>query len=762
LIIIIEEQWDLIFSEPVTPVSFSGNANDLAYVMYTSGSTGRPKGVMIENRNVISLVRGIDYINLSGRNVLLNTGSASFDASSFEYWSMLLNGGELVLCPDQTLLHNDLLKQEIRRRKVNMMWFTSSLLNQWVELDMGVFEGLRTVIAGGEKLSEKHIEKLRSRYPALEIINGYGPTENTTFSLTYQIRERQITKPIPIGKPINHRTAYILNNQLQICGEGVIGELYVGGAGVARGYLNRPDLTKEKFIPDPFSSEPGAKMYRTGDLARQMSDGNLEFHGRLDDQIKIRGFRIEPAEIESAILQFSGVRQTVVIAREDISSEKKLIGYVVTQSAFLKEELISFLQSRLPAYMVPRIFILLNHLPLNVNGKLDKKALPDPDLLPEFGNRSIIEPETETQRIIAEIWKEALHLQQVSIKDNFFELGGHSLIAIKVMKLIEEKTKRRLPITALFEAPTIQKLSDLLEQDEKKDSWRSLIQIKPGGSKPPLYIIHGSGLTVLIFHALAMGLDADQPVYGLQARGLNGLDEPFDNMEEIASYYVGEILEQNPSGPFNLAGYSFGGIVAFEMAKQLKASGREVNMLAIFDTNADHSLHFDDWSLKMSKKFKRQFPKFKFILKSLGKHPAETLSYQFNFLKNKCIRLMSNAGFFKKTYVQEEYLDFADKINRNHDIAFEKYKLEPYNGSIDLFRVKNRMYFLDDPIYLGWKPYALQGIEIHEISGDHKTFLLDPNVQELSRVLGRIINERNAGKEIKPGFTDPSSVLRAI
>jgi thioesterase domain-containing protein len=259
-----------------------------------------------------------------------------------------------------------------------------------------------------------------------------------------------------------------------------------------------------------------------------------------------------------------------------------------------------------------------------------------------------------------------------------------------------------------------------------------------------------------------MGLDADQPVYGLQARGLNGLDEPFDNMEEIAAYYVGEILEQNPHGPFNLAGYSFGGIVAFEMAKQLKAAGREVNMLAIFDTNADHSTHFDDWTLKMSKKFRRQFPKLKFILSSFRKFPAETLSYQFNFLKNKCIRLIANTGLLKKTATEEIHLDFADKINYKHSLAFEKYKLAPYNGSIDLFRVKNRMYFLDDLVYLGWKPYALQGIEVHEISGDHKTFLLAPNVQELSRVLSRILNERNAVKQLRSDFIDPSSVLKAI
>ncbi len=761
LIILLDEEWHLVNLESTSAPQVTDSGKDLAYIMYTSGTMGKPKGVMIENRNVVSLVRGVNYLTLSGKNVLLNTGSASFDASSFEYWSMLLNGGELVLCPEQTLLNVELLKQEISKRNINIMWFTSSMLNQWVELDISVFERLRTVIAGGEKLSEKHIEKLRNRFPSLEIVNGYGPTENTTFSLTYPVKERQFTKPIPIGVPLNNRTAYVLNNQLQLCGVGQIGELYVGGAGVGRGYWNRPDLTKESFIPDPFISEPNAKMYRTGDLARQMPDGNFEYHGRLDDQVKIRGFRIEPAEIESVILEFPGIRQTVVIAREDLSSEKRLIAYIVSQEKFSKEEITTFLQKKLPAYMIPRVFIPLNRIPLNVHGKVDKKSLPDPDLLPDFGNRKIREPETETQKILSAIWKDALHLQHLSIDDNFFELGGHSLIAVRVMKLIEEKSKHRLPVTALFEAPTIEKLSLMLDRDEKKDTWKSLVQIKPG-NKPPLYIVHGSGLTVLIFHELAMGLDPDQPVFGLQARGLNGIDEPFDNMEEIAAYYVREILEQNPHGPYNLAGYSFGGIVAFEMAKQLKTMGREVNMLAIFDTNADHSPQLGDWTLKMGRKFRRQFPKFRFILRSFKKYPAETIAYQISFLKNKFIHTLISAGIVKKKDSTEEHLDFSDKINYKHNIAFEKYKLEPYDGSIDLFRVKSRMYFLDDPVYLGWKPYALQGINIHEISGDHKTFLLAPNVKELSRLLGQIIDQRNAGKEIKKDFTDPSSVLKAI
>ena len=412
--------------------------------------------------------------------------------------------------------------------------------------------------------------------------------------------------------------------------------------------------------------------------------------------------------------------------------------------------------------MVPRIFIEIPFVPLTGNGKVDKRALPDPDGMAEFGKRSKREPETEAQLLVADIWKEALRLKDLSIDDDFFELGGHSLIAVKVMKSIEEKTGQRLPITALFEAPTVEKLSRLLDMGEKAVSWKSLVPIKPEGTKPPLYIVHGSGLTVLVFHSLAKGLDPDQPVYGLQARGLNGVDEPFDNMQDIAAYYISEMLEQNPDGPYNLAGYSFGGIVAFEMAKQLEALGKEVNMLAIFDTYADNSKSFDDWLLKMSKKFRRQFPKFRFIMQSFFKHPGETVSYQWNFIRSKLNRILAPTGLVEKQLDEDEHLEHSDKINAKHDIAFYKYKMSPYNGTIDLFRVKTRMYYLDDPIYLGWKPYALQGLNIHEISGDHKTFLLSPNVQELARLLRGILNERNATRRIRTAIEKQPEVLKAI
>jgi len=460
--------------------------------------------------------------------------------------------------------------------------------------------------------------------------------------------------------------------------------------------------------------------------------------------------------------QDRSIKDAVVVVSQDNDSDKKLIAYVVPDGGFNRDEITNYLQSQLPSYMVPRLIIQLNRIPLTSNGKVDKRALPDPDLLPEFGNRVARNPETEKQKLVASIWADALKLKQVSIDDNFFELGGHSLIAVKVMKSIEEKTGSRLPISALFEAPTVEKLSYLLEQDEKVISWKSLVPIKPEGSKPPLYIVHGSGLTVLVFHALAMGLDPDQPVYGLQARGLNGIDEPFDTIEDIASCYIEEILEQNPHGPYSLVGYSFGGIVAFEMAKQFKTMGKEVNMLAIFDTNADNSVFFDKKSTRIKKKIKRQFPKFRFIVQSFIKDPSSTMDYQFKLVKGKINNLLSWAGIIQKEPDEDEHLVHADKINHSHDIAFRKYHMKPYNGTIDLFRVKNRMYYLDDPKYLGWKSLALQGLNIHEISGDHKTFLFAPNVQELSLLMRKIINERNDEIRVRKDFPNPSSVLKAI
>ncbi|MBS1973319.1 MAG: amino acid adenylation domain-containing protein, partial [Bacteroidetes bacterium] len=758
-LILMDSDWSIINKEPNSTLSNTIAPGQLAYIIYTSGSTGRPKGVMIEHKNVVSLVKGIDYVKLSEQNVLLSTGSPSFDATTFEFWGMLLNGGELVLCNEETLFDTRALKEVIGKNKVNIMWVTSGLLNQWIDLDIMVFERLQTVLAGGEKLSEKHIEKLKKKFPAIDIINGYGPTENTTFSLTYYISSTEIPYPIPIGKALNSRSAYILNSQMQMCAIGEEGELYVGGAGIGRGYLNLPELTREKFMPDLFNVSPGAMMYRTGDMAKWLADGNVEFLGRIDDQVKIRGFRIELGEIESVLKKCSGVKDAVVVAKEGGDGIRRLMAYVVAENLFDKENIMSYLQQHLPDYMIPKLLIELNKIPLTANGKADKKALPDPGLLPEFGKRRYQAPRTETEKIVAEIFSGALGLAEISIDDDFFELGGHSLIAIQVMKRLEEKTGVLIPITSLFEAPTIRKLSLLLLPDKKFVSWKTLVPIKPEGTKPPLYIVHGSGLTVMIFNSLATGLSPDQPVYGLQAQGLNG-EELLDTIEEIAAFYVSEILNQNPNGPYSLGGYSFGGKVVFEMAKQLKAVGKEVKLLAIFDTNVAADDHFLTTSERWKKKLIRQFPKALFIIKSFAKDPAGIIKYQFNFFLARLRGIFEKAGWLQPLPTEEEQLSVhAKRINEIQYKAFLNYRLTPYDGTVDLFRTTQRLYYLDDPEYLGWKQYALKGVNVHDIPGDHKTFLSGTNYVELAKILQQCLDDRNNASEKMP---TRNTILKAV
>ncbi|HVU95092.1 MAG TPA: amino acid adenylation domain-containing protein [Puia sp.] len=737
------------------------NPSSLAYVIYTSGSTGRPKGAMIIHRNITSLVRGSDYVTFDGTEVILSTGSPSFDATTFEYWGTLLNGGILVLPSEQTLLDTNLLKQTIRSRNISMMWITSSLLNQWINLDITILQGLGTVLAGGEKLSEKHIGLLRRTYPRMVIINGYGPTENTTFSLTYTMTSGEIPVPIPIGRPLSNRSAYILNTHGKLCRPGETGELFVGGAGVGRGYLKRPELTAERFLDDPFEPTPGARMYRTGDLARWLPDGNVEYLGRIDDQVKIRGYRIELGEIESILSQFAGVKDCVVIARDDQKGDKRLIGYIVPEGPFDKTAISAWMNSQLPDYMVPRQWVHLQSIPLTANGKADKRALPDPDL----GNttaQSDNQPHTDLQKTIAAIFAEALRRTNIGLDDDFFELGGHSLIAIQVMKRLDEQTGNRLPITTLFSAPTVRKVAQLLEKEEVAVKWNCLVPIKPEGNKPPLYIVHGSGLTVLVFNSLAKSLSPNQPVYGLQAHGLNG-EDPFDSIEDIAAHYIAEILEHNPTGPYNLAGYSFGGIVVFEMARQLTAMGKQISTLAIFDTNADNSDHLVTRSVRWKRKIMRQLPKLRFIANSFVKSPSATLAYQTYSFKSRIRGIFEAIGWVKPLPTEEEQLSpYANRINESHYRALYQYRMQPFNGTIDLFRVTTRLYFLDDPIYLGWKPYAEKGIRIHNIPGDHKTFLLDPNYKSLAAVLQQTLDDRELTQAPVLEVVRPGHALKIV
>ncbi|WP_367866697.1 amino acid adenylation domain-containing protein [Pedobacter sp. WC2423] len=452
---------EAIAQEPKSAVPTALRSDHLCYVMYTSGSTGQPKGVLVTHTNVISLISGANYIQLSSSDALLSAGSASFDATTFEYWSMLLNGGRLVLCPAGSLLDNRLFKEVLQVNKITVMWFTAGWFNQLVDVDIELFEGLSAVMVGGEKLSVTHINRFRGCYPDKTIINGYGPTENTTFSVCYPVQELESSGNIPLGRPLNNRQAYVLDNFGQPVPIGVAGEIYVGGAGVARGYLNQEELTSARFIKDPFVA--GNRLYKTGDIGRWLSNGNLEFVGRMDDQVKIRGYRIELGEIEIAIQQSGFAEQCVVMAPADESGQKRLVGYVIAgEQGFDQDALIAYLDLRLPDYMVPHVFVVLDIFPLNANGKLDKKALPDANRI------QLVRPDTaglltETEQKVKEIWALSLEIEELGIHDDFFKLGGDSIIAIGVISRLRKAFNDRIRLYDLYECSTVSRLSALID-----------------------------------------------------------------------------------------------------------------------------------------------------------------------------------------------------------------------------------------------------------------------------------------------------------
>ncbi|MGQ3480236.1 amino acid adenylation domain-containing protein [Paenibacillus sp. TY11] len=439
-------------------ISTGGSSSDLAYVIYTSGTTGKPKGVMIDHRNVVRLVKNKSYATLDENTRLLQTGAVVFDASTFEIWGTLLNGGQLYLVSHDTLLDTAKLKQAIDKYRISTMFMTTPLFNQHSQQDITLFASLKELLVGGDVLSVPHVNRVLKEHPQLRLANIYGPTENTTFSTIYDITAPQ-TQAIPIGRPIDHSTAYVVNRSLKLQPIGAWGELIVGGDGVGRGYLNRPELTAEKFIESPF--RPGEYCYRTGDLVRWRADGVLEYKGRMDEQVKIRGYRIELGEIESRLSNIAGVKESIVTVRQDDHGQKQLCAYFVTDSELSASDLRSVLSQDLPGYMIPSYFVQLSRLPLTLNGKVDRRALPAPEYNVDTG-MDYVAPETEVQQALAAAWGAILGIRRVGIQDNFFHLGGDSIKAIQVSSRLFQ-AGYKLEMKDLFKYPTIVGLSPYIQ-----------------------------------------------------------------------------------------------------------------------------------------------------------------------------------------------------------------------------------------------------------------------------------------------------------
>ncbi|MBD2166912.1 amino acid adenylation domain-containing protein [Calothrix membranacea FACHB-236] len=466
-VICLDADWQTISQQATENLITNVKPHNLAYVMYTSGSTGTPKGVSVIHQGVVRLVKETNYVSLTEKEVFLQISPVSFDASTFEIWGCLLNGGKLVIFPPHTPSLDE-LGGIIQQYQVTTLWLTAGLFHLIVDEKIEALKPLHQLLAGGDVLSVAHVQKFLNTVENCKLINGYGPTESTTFTSCYEITAP--LKPgasIPIGRPIANTQVYILDSYLQQVTIGIIGELYIGGDGLAREYFNRPDLTAERFIANPLSANSQSRLYKSGDLARYLPNGEIEYLGRIDNQVKVSGFRIELGEIEIALLQSPLVKEAVVIVREDSPGEKLLVGYFVAEtnedSSQIISELRRFLKQQLPEYMVPKIFVALEALPLNANGKVDRRALPKPDAYSPELEANYVAPRTPIEQQIADIWTQVLNVKQVGIYDNFFELGGYSLLGIQVISRLRQALQVEILMSNLFELPTVADLAERVE-----------------------------------------------------------------------------------------------------------------------------------------------------------------------------------------------------------------------------------------------------------------------------------------------------------
>ena len=584
----LDEDWRSISRQSRDNPQHNVNSCNAAYVIYTSGSTGTPKGVVGLHRGAVNRFAWMwcTYPFLANEMSCIKT-SLSFVDSVWEVFGPLLKGIPSIIIPDQMVKDPRLLIKTLADNHVTRIVLIPSLLE--VILD---YRNLQTHLpdlklwsSSGESLSKELAERFRKCLPNSTLLNLYGSSEVSADVAYHEMSDTESSGGISIGRPISNTQIYLLDSHLQPVPTGVRGEIYVDGIGLARGYLNRPELTAEKFIPNPFSTEPGTSLYKTGDLARYLPDGNIEFFGRVDNQLKIRGFRIELGEIESVLCQHPGVHETVVVARERVQGDKQLVAYVIPKQkpAPTTHELRRLLQEKLPSYMIPSAFMYLESLPLTPNGKVDRRALPDPHSQDARDHNEYVGPRDETERVMCRVWSEVLALNRIGLDDDFFAIGGHSLLATKLFARLDETFGRSLPLGVLFSAPTVRLLAEHYRTKREPKAYSVMVPLRTAGTLPPIFAVPGVFGNVVCFADLAHELGSGQPFYGLQSVGLDGAEVPLDSIEEMASLYVSEVRSVQPHGPYALVGACFGATVAYEIARQLLDAGEEVAFLGLLD-----------------------------------------------------------------------------------------------------------------------------------------------------------------------------------
>ncbi|MEW5928296.1 MAG: amino acid adenylation domain-containing protein, partial [Gemmatimonadota bacterium] len=719
-----------------------------AYLVYTSGSTGRPKGVLVPHTAAATHLREIGRAyGLTPADRVLVFAAQSFDPFLEQSLAPLLAGASVSL-RDPVVWTPAEFAEQVGSRGVTVANVAPAYWAQLVRERPAVGalkQALRLMVVGGEALAPAAVRAWEEGGEGgARLLNAYGPTEAVVTATVYEATAGgggSWGGSVPIGRAVGGHVAYVLDARGEPVPVGAPGELHLGGPALARGYLGRPDLTAERFVPHPFSGEEGARLYRTGDRARWLATGELEYLGRMDVQVKVRGIRIEPGEIEAVLLEHPGVGEAVVAVREDVPGDRRLAAYVVPREGaeLSAAELRASLGERLPEYLVPSAFVVLEQLPLTPGGKVDRRALPRPQSTALERAQAYEAPRDGLEETITALFEEVLGVTGVGLHDNFFELGGQSLLAVQIMSKLKKATGVRLPVAALFKAPTVERLAGEVRGGGGGEM-PLLFPLRFKGSRPPLFLVHPGGGNLIGYSGLVKQLHEDQPVYGLRSRGLEQGEKPNWTFEEMARDYLASIREVRPSGPYRLGGWSMGGVIAFEMARQLEAAGEEVESLVLIDSQVPW-LNKRKTSTPGSERIVQAFAQDLGLPAGLlpAPGPEDRESGELEYLRRMLEKARAK-GMLPKDLdlARMQHLYGIFRINL---VALLEYRPESYGGHITLLRARKRR--LMDRLFgkraYGWERVVRGGIEVRTVPGTHSSMLSKPHVETVAREVERAI-----------------------
>jgi amino acid adenylation domain-containing protein len=728
------EEWETI---EVTSLDSVPSVSDLAYVIFTSGSTGTPKGVMIDHRGAVNTILDINQrFEIKPNDRVLAVSALNFDLSVYDIFGILAAGATIVI-PSPDGAKDPAHWVELMVKHQVTLWNTvPALMQMLVEYlsqhpDRSSFP-LRLALLSGDWIPLNLPEQIKTFWSQIQVMSLGGATEASIWSVYYPITTVDPEwKSIPYGQPLANQCLYVLNERMEPCPNWVAGQLYIGGIGIAQGYWRNDEKTNASFIIHPHTGE---RLYKTGDLARYLPDGNTEFLGREDLQVKISGYRIELGEIEVFLQKHSAVKETVVTAVGELQN-KQLVAYIVLhpEATATIDELRDYLQQCLPKYMVPPNYIFQEALPLTPNGKVDRKRLPTPELKFAPTTENYVPPRNSKELQLVKMWEDILGVQPVGVSSNFLDLGGHSLLVVRLMNRIEQELGHSLPLSTLFQYSTVEQLAKILEQEQVVSEPSPLVPIQPQGSQIPIFCVHPAGGTVFCYFELAQLLGTEQPFYGLQCLGQVEGEEPLTSVEDMAAVYLKAIREVQAKGPYILMGWSFGGMVALEMANNLLGEGEQVAFVGLIDTYAPSQMPDEE---KLSENVEVVLELFGENL-SLPWEEIRQLSQeeQVSLIWEQARQANLVPPDFETT--QLERLLHIMKLNHK---AMGSYSPPAYPGMITLFRAEAGSVAVSQEVVeveptLGWKEVATSGVEVYTIPGYHEYMVHQPNVVILAELL---------------------------